>query len=85
MIRVNHPIIVMEQDPYRQRLFEMRLADIYNKHSWLRYELSLSDFIKLFPLVYKHGKPVLPDRPLIYELDKRIFLEVLVAFRQSFS
>ncbi|HEX8376634.1 MAG TPA: hypothetical protein VF602_02375 [Pedobacter sp.] len=75
----------MTADPYRERLFEMRLIDIYNKHSWLSKELPLPDFIKLFPVVYKRDKPVLPDKPGNFDLDKHIFLEVLVAFRQSFS
>jgi hypothetical protein len=63
----------------------MRLTDIYNKYSGLSYELSLSEFIKLFPVIYKRDKPVLPDKPVGYDLDKQIFLEVLVAFRQSFN
>jgi hypothetical protein len=75
----------MIADPYRKRLFEMRLIDIYNKHSWLREELSLQDFIKLFPVAFKRDKPVLPDKSANFDLDKHIFLEVLVAFRQSFN
>ncbi|MBC8054081.1 MAG: hypothetical protein H7Y13_13530 [Sphingobacteriaceae bacterium] len=75
----------MIDDPYRKRLFEMRLIDIHTKYSWLSDELSDKDFIKLFPVFYKRGKPVLPDRPAGYDLDRQVFLEVLVAFRQSFS
>jgi hypothetical protein len=75
----------MTPDPYRKRLFEMRLIDIYNKHSWLSYEVSVSEFIKLFPVTYKREKAVLPDRPAGIDLNKEVFLEVLVAFRQSFS
>jgi hypothetical protein len=63
----------------------MRLIDIYHKHSWLCEEISVQDFIKLFPITYKRDKPVLPDKPASFDLDKHIFLEVLVAFRQSFS
>lgn len=75
----------MNTDPLRGRLFEMRLIDIYTKHSWLAQEISEKEFIKLFPVHYRHNKPLLPDKPVGFDLDKRIFLEVLVAFRQSFS
>ncbi|MFD2163399.1 hypothetical protein ACFSJU_13410 [Paradesertivirga mongoliensis] len=74
----------MHYDPYRTKLFEMRLSDIYNKYSWLSYEFSLKDFISMFPVVYKRGVPVPPDRPAGGDLDRDVFLEVLVAFRQSF-
>lgn len=73
------------QDPLRERLFEMRLIEIYNRHSWLSSELPIKDFIALFPVIYKNEKALLPDKPSNYDLDKNIFLEVLVAFRQSFS
>lgn len=62
----------------------MRLIDIYEKHSWLKEELSETDFIKLFPVIYKKDKPLLPEKPVGYDLEKGIFLEVLLAFRQSF-
>lgn len=75
----------MNPDPLRGRLFEMRLIDIYNKYSWLASELSEKDFIKLFPVNYKFNRPLLPDKPAHFDLDKQVFLEVLVAFRQSFS
>lgn len=75
----------MEQDPYKERLYAMRLTDIYNRYSGLSYDLPLQDFIQLFPVVHKRGRPVLPDKPIGYDLDKQIFLEVLLAFRQSFS
>ncbi|MEJ6978943.1 hypothetical protein WG906_00680 [Pedobacter sp. P351] len=75
----------MNHDPFRGRLFEMRLIDIYNKYSWLADELSQKEFIKLFPVKYKNSKPLLPDRPAHVDLDKQIFLDVLVAFRQSFN
>jgi len=72
------------QDTLSEKLFEMRLHDIYNKHSWLSYEISQDDFVKLFPVFYKKGRAVLPDKPVGFDLDKSVFLEVLVAFRQSF-
>jgi hypothetical protein len=75
----------MALDPLRNRLFEMRLIDIYRKHSWLSYELSEKDFIKLFPVHYKNNRPLTPDKPVGFDLNREIFLEVLVAFRQSFS
>ena len=75
----------MTQDPLNERLYEMRLADIYRKYSWLSDELSLSEFIRLFPVTYKKNKPQLPEKPVGFDVDKNIFLEVLVAFRQSFS
>ena len=81
---INREMSIMNPDPLRGRLFEMRLIDIYNKHSWLAEELSEKDFIKLFPIHFKLNKPVLPDKPSSFDLDKQIFLEVLVAFRQSF-
>lgn len=75
----------MTADPYKKQLFEMRLMDIYHKYSWLSYELSIQEFIKLFPVEFKRGKPLVPDRPVGVDLDRDVFLEVLVAFRQSFS
>ncbi len=75
----------MTSDSYRALLFEMRLTDIYNKHSWLSDELTLHQFIKLFPIVYKRDKPLLPDKPVGFDLDRNLFLEVLLAFRQSFN
>lgn len=75
----------MNLDPLSGRLFEMRLIEIYQKHAWLSDEISQKEFIKLFPIVFKRNKPVLPDKPVGYDLDKQVFLEVLVAFRQSFS
>jgi hypothetical protein len=75
----------MEDDSMKKRLYEMRLADIYNKYDWLKYELSLKDFIKLFPVHYRGSKALLPDKPQGLDLDRSIFLEILVAFRQSFS
>jgi hypothetical protein len=75
----------MISDSYRALLFEMRLTDIYNKHSWLSDQLTLQQFIKLFPIVYKRDKPILLDKPVGFDLDRKLFLEVLLAFRQSFN
>lgn len=75
----------MITDPLQIRLFEMRLMDIYQKHSWLSDELSEKDFINLFPVTYKKNKPVMPDKPVGFDLDRQVFLEVLIAFRQSFN
>lgn len=79
--------IIMSKNPdsLAERLFEMKLAEIYEKHSWLSYELPLNDFTELFRVVYKNNKPLKPERPAGIELDRDIFLEVLVAFRQSFN
>jgi len=74
----------MSQDPFAGKLFEMKLIEIYEKHSWLKYELSQEQFIKLFPVTYKHNKPVELIKPN-FDLDRDIFLEVLVAFKQSFG
>jgi hypothetical protein len=74
----------MAVDSINKHLFEMRLIDIYEKHSWLAHEMSQSDFIKLFPVRYKINKPQLPDKPVGFDLDRDVFLEVLLAFRQSF-
>ncbi|HEY0897694.1 MAG TPA: hypothetical protein VGD90_00110 [Sphingobacteriaceae bacterium] len=74
----------MSQDPFAGKLFEMKLIEIYEKHSWLKHELSEQEFIKLFPINYKHNKPVELIKPA-FDLDRDIFLEVLVAFKQSFG
>ena len=75
----------MKGDPFADKLFEMKLAEIYERHSWLKEEMPLKDFIRLFPITYKNNKPLKPDTPVGYDLDRNIFLEVLVAFRQSFT
>jgi hypothetical protein len=72
-------------DPLRGRLFEMRLVDIYRKHTWLRNEITEKDFIKLFPISFRRNRAIVPDKPMGFDLDRQIFLEVLVAFRQSFD
>lgn len=74
----------MSNDPLAEKLFEMKLAEIYEKYSWLSEEISLRDFIDLFPVTYKHGRPAELIKPK-FDLDKAIFLEVLVAFKQSFG
>ncbi|WP_462265598.1 hypothetical protein [Mucilaginibacter sp.] len=65
--------------------FESRLAEIYQKSTWLRYELPLHDFINLFPVKEVKGRVAKLDRPAGLELDRDTYLSVLVAFRQSFG
>lgn len=74
----------MSKDPFAGKLFEMKLVEIYEKHSWLTHEISFEDFINLFPIHYKNNKPVELIKPA-FALDRDIFLEVLVAFKQSFG
>lgn len=75
----------MNTDPISVSLFEMRLEEIHRADPWLRYEISIRDFIALFPMRYKNGKPVKPDQPAVYGIDREVYLKVLVAFRQSFQ
>ena len=75
----------MKDDHLKIPLFEMRLEDIHRADPWLRYEISIRDFIALFPIRYKHGVPVSPEHPATYGVDREVFLKVLVAFRQSFN
>lgn len=63
----------------------MKLTEIYNRTSWLADELSLRDFINLFPVEYKKGQPMRPEKPVGLDLDRETYLAVLVAFKQSFS
>ncbi len=63
----------------------MKLADIYNRTEWLHYEISITDFVKLFPVEFKKGKPIRPDKPEGFDLDRDTHLAVMVAFRQAFS
>ena len=65
-------------------LFEMRLEEIHRQDPWLRYEMSIRDFIALFPMRYKNGRPVKPEHPAVVGVDREVFLKVLVAFPQSF-
>lgn len=71
-------------DPFQERLFEMRMTDIYERNYWLADEITLKDFIAHFPVIYKKGVPLSPDKPVGFDLDRTIYLEVLLAFRQSF-
>jgi len=75
----------MSADPFAEKLFEMKLADIYEKYSWLKYELSVKEFVALFPVNYRNNKPQELIRPKDFDLDRQIFLDVLVAFKQSFG
>ncbi|RCH53907.1 hypothetical protein DJ568_15320 [Mucilaginibacter hurinus] len=76
----------MSKDPLSASLFEMRLEEIYRRHGWLRYEISLRDFVNLFfPLRYKQGVALRPEQPASFGLDREIYLQVLVAFKQSFN
>ena len=53
----------MKNDPLSIPLFEMRLDEIHRADPWLRYEISINDFIALFPIRYKNGRPVKPEHP----------------------
>jgi hypothetical protein len=75
----------MRTDPLSIPLFEMKLEEIHRADPWLRYEISIRDFIALFPVRYKQGIPVKPEHPAVYGVDREVFLKVLVAFRQSFK
>ncbi|QKJ28912.1 hypothetical protein HQ865_03790 [Mucilaginibacter mali] len=75
----------MNIDPLSVSLFEMRLEEIHRADPWLRYEISIRDFIALFPMRYKNGKPVKPEHPAAFGVDREVYLKVLVAFRQSFQ
>ena len=74
----------MSSDPLAEKMFEMKLADIYHKHSWLSDELTLKEFVGLFPITYKKNKPVQIGPPAEFELGRDVFLDVLVAFKQTF-
>ena len=75
----------MREDPFAEKLFEMKLVEIYGKYPWLADEFTQDEFVALFPVTYgKHHKPlelVKPNRDFYRE----IYLEVLVAFKQSFG
>lgn len=74
----------MADDSMNRRLFEMRLIEMYQKYSWLHYEIRQTDFLKLFKVHYKAGLPQLPEKPVGLDLDRELFLEIILAFRQSF-
>lgn len=72
-------------DQYAQRMYEMKLTDIYNQSSWLSYEISLPEFIALFPVEFKDDVAIRPDKPKDFDLDRDTYLAIMVAFRQAFS
>lgn len=74
----------MAKDLVKEKQFEMSLMEIYKKHSWLQYELSEGAFIALFPVHYKKGALQRLDKPIGFDVDRDIYLEVLVAFRNTF-
>jgi len=75
----------MKNDPLSVPLFEMRLEEIHRADPGLRYEISIRDFIKLFPIRYKNGSPLKPEHPAAHGIDREVFLKVLVAFGQCFK
>jgi hypothetical protein len=75
----------MKEDHLSLPLFEMRLEEIHRADAGLRYEISIRDFINLFPVKYKNGRPVKPNHPATYGVDREVFLKVLVAFNQCFN
>lgn len=75
----------MKNDHLSIPLFEMRLEEIHRADPWLRYEISIRDFISLFPVRYKNGLPVKPEQPAVFGIDREVFLKVLVAFGQCFN
>lgn len=66
-------------------LFEMHLEEIHRADPWLRYEISIRDFIGLFPIKYKNGRAVKPEHPAQVGVDRDVYLKVLVAFKQCFK
>ncbi|WP_345949938.1 MULTISPECIES: hypothetical protein [unclassified Mucilaginibacter] len=72
-------------DSQQVRLFELKLAEIYNRTEWLQYELPLQQFVALFPIEYKAGRPQRPDMPEEVDLDRNTRLAIMVAFREAFS
>lgn len=75
----------MTYNPLCIPLFEMRLEEIHRADPGLRYEISIRDFIGLFPVRYKNGFAIKPEHPATYGVDREVFLKVLVAFSQSFN
>jgi hypothetical protein len=74
----------MRDDPFAEKLFEMKLIGIYEKYSWLKDELTQEEFVGLFPVTYKNNRPVELVKPN-RDFYREIYLEVLVAFKQSFG
>ena len=66
-------------------MFEMRLEEIHRADAGLRYEISIRDFIALFPVRFKNGNPLKPEHPAATGVDREVFLKVLVAFNQCFK
>ena len=75
----------MNIDPLSVPLFEMRLEEIHSSDPSLRYQITIRDFIALFPVRYKNGLPVKPEHPAVYGIDRDVFLKVLVAYSQCFN
>jgi len=76
---------LMKDDTLSATLFEMRLEEIHRADPWLRYEISIRDFVALFPVRYKNGNPIKPEHPATHGIDREVFLKVLVAFKQCFN
>ncbi|HEY1007963.1 MAG TPA: hypothetical protein VGD92_12310 [Sphingobacteriaceae bacterium] len=75
----------MSEDPFAEKLFEMKLAEIYRSHPWLADEFTEQEFVALFPVSYnKQRRPVELVKPN-RDFYREIYLEVLVAFKQSFG
>ena len=74
----------MIADPISISLFEMRLEEIYHRDPVLQYQISLRDFVDLFPVVVKNDKLLKPEPPASIVLDRDVFLQILIAFNQSF-
>jgi hypothetical protein len=75
----------MKNDPLSYTLFEMRLEEIHRADPLLRYEITIRDFIALFPVRHKNGIPVKPEHPAVFGVDREVFLKALVAFSQCFN
>ncbi|AYL95438.1 hypothetical protein HYN43_009085 [Mucilaginibacter celer] len=63
----------------------MRLEEIYHRDPVLKYQIGLRDFIALFPVKIKNDKLLKPEPPATLALDRDVFLQILVAFNQSFA
>lgn len=72
-------------DSHQLRLFELKLAEIYNKTEWIQYEIYLSGFIALFPIEFKNDAPQRPDMPEDFDLDRTTRLAIMVAYREAFN
>lgn len=72
-------------DSHRERMFELKLQEIYQRTEWLQYELPMNEFVALFPVEYKNDRPLRPEMPAEPELDRTTRLAIMVAFREAFS